>query len=126
MSLALNAFHQNINGAAKFLKSESKEEFDMIAEKNPVINKAVVRLAELSQDERARMLYESRQMLEWDIAIDKREVRREAREEGRKEGEKNTTLAIVKNALQLGLPSENIVKLTGLSYEEIENLRNAD
>jgi len=118
----------------KFLKSESKEEFDVIADKNPVINKAVVRLAELSQDERARMLFESRQMLEWDIAIEKREARKEAmiegkiegKREGKIEGEKIAMLTVAKNALQLGMSFDSIVKLTGLASEEIENLRNID
>jgi len=98
----------------KFLKSESKEEFDMIAEKNPVINKAVVRLAELSQDERARMLFESRQMLEWDIAI------------GKQTAVKTREQEIAQNALQMDMPLDDIVKLTGLTYEEIETLGDID
>ncbi|MCL2618195.1 MAG: Rpn family recombination-promoting nuclease/putative transposase, partial [Defluviitaleaceae bacterium] len=68
-----------------FLNSESREEFDMVAEKNPVINKAVVRLAELSQDERTRMLYESRQMLEWDIEIAKEAAQQEGWQKGQQE-----------------------------------------
>ena len=38
----------------------------MIAEKSPQVRKAVVRLMELSNDERTRLLYESRQKMEWD------------------------------------------------------------
>jgi len=98
----------------KFLKSESKEEFDMIAERNPVINKAVVRLAELSQDERTRMLYESRQMLEWDIDVGKRAARQEG------------IILVAKNALQMGMSFDDISKLTGLSLDEIQNLQTAD
>jgi len=102
----------------KFLKSESKEEFDMIAEKNPVINKAVVRLAELSQDERTRMLYESRQMLEWDIEI--------AKEAAQQAAVKSNSLAIARNALRKNMSIDDIVDITGLTYEEIETLHNAD
>ena len=98
----------------RFLKSESKEEFDMIAEKNPVINKAVVRLAELSQDERTRMLYESRQMLEWDIDV------------GKQAAEKNAMLTVAKNLIKRNRPIAEIVEDTGLSYEEVEELQNAD
>jgi predicted transposase/invertase (TIGR01784 family) len=40
-----------------FLKAESKEELDMLAEKNPEVKKAVAKLMTLSEDERARMLH---------------------------------------------------------------------
>lgn len=106
----------------KFLKAESKEEFDMIAEKNPVINKAVVRLAELSQDERTRMLFESRQMLEWDIDIDKRVAVEAAVKTARKTREQE----IAQKALQIGMSYDDIIKLTGLAYEEIEDLKRVD
>ena len=81
-TLELSKLPETADGTAlwawlKFLKSESKEEFEMVAEKNPTIGKAVARLVELSQDERTRMLYESRQMLEWDIDIGKRTARQE-------------------------------------------------
>lgn len=55
----------------KFLNVESKEELDMIVEERSQtkIGKAVAHLEELSQEERARMLFESLQMLEWDIKL---------------------------------------------------------
>jgi len=43
-----------------------EEDLNMIAAKSPQVKKAVVRLMELSNDEKTRMLYESRQKLEWD------------------------------------------------------------
>jgi len=95
----------------------------MIAEKNPVLSKAVVRLAELSQDERARMLYESRQMLEWDIAIEKREAIREARQEARYDAIREASISIAKNLLAMNLPTESIIAATGLTYEEVEDLQ---
>ncbi|MCL2405924.1 MAG: Rpn family recombination-promoting nuclease/putative transposase [Defluviitaleaceae bacterium] len=98
----------------KFLKSESKEEFDMIAERNPVINKAVVRLAELSQDERTRMLYESRQMLEWDIDIGKQAARQDER------------YTIARNAIRKNMSIVDVMDITGLTFEEVEALQNAD
>jgi predicted transposase/invertase (TIGR01784 family) len=45
----------------QFLKSKSKEEFEMVAERNPEIRKAVDTLYELSSDEQVRMEYERRQ-----------------------------------------------------------------
>jgi len=106
----------------KFLKSENREEFDMIAEKNPAIGKAVVRLAELSQDERARMLFESRQMMEWDIAIDKQTARQEGLQEGRQEG----VFHVAKKLLEMDMRISSIIAATGLTYDEIATLKNAD
>jgi hypothetical protein len=42
-----------------FLRAESKEDFDMVAQASPKLKKVVGRLLELSQDERARMLFEA-------------------------------------------------------------------
>ena len=60
----------------------------MITEKSPHVKKAVVRLMELSNDERTRLLYESRQKMEWD---------NQARERG-------AVLNVVKNLLALEIP----------------------
>ena len=94
----------------KFLNAESKEEFDMIAEKNPVIKKAVVRLEQLSQDERTRMLYESQQLREWDVALEK----------------KGAILNIAKRMLDDGESVEKIMRYFNLTLEDIEEMRNAD
>lgn len=47
-----------------------------------------------------------------------------AREEGRVEGETEEKIKIAKTAIREGLPDEVIMKLTGLSKQEINNLRN--
>ena len=71
-TLELGKLPQTEDGSAlwdwmKFLSSKSKEDFDMVAEKNPQIKSAVGVLAQLSSDERTRMLYESRMKMEGDI-----------------------------------------------------------
>ena len=86
----------------------------MISEKNPQVKKAVVRLMELSNDERTRLLYESRQKMEWDIL---------ARERG---ALKEQALNIAKNLLRVGDAVDKIINVTGLTHEEIESLQNAD
>jgi predicted transposase/invertase (TIGR01784 family) len=91
----------------------------MLAQKNPRIARAVSRLAELSQDERTRLLAESREKLQWDIAVREREAAREAW----KGGEKKAQLAIARKLLGRGYPIEEIVEDTGLTYEEIQFLR---
>jgi predicted transposase/invertase (TIGR01784 family) len=53
---------------AKFIDAETVEELNMIAERNPVVGRAVVRLRELSADERARDLFERREKARRDQA----------------------------------------------------------
>jgi predicted transposase/invertase (TIGR01784 family) len=98
----------------KFLSAQRKEELDMIAERSPQVKNAVVRLMELSADEQTRLLYESRQKMEWD---------NQARERGARTDERTT---IAKNLLGMGMPFDKIAAATGLSREEIEGLRNTD
>ena len=82
----------------------------MIAERSPKVKKAVVRLMELSNDERTRMLYESRQKMEWDNQAREREAR----------------LDVAKNALSMNLTIDDTIKLTGLTREEVEGLHIAN
>jgi predicted transposase/invertase (TIGR01784 family) len=76
---------------------------------------ALVKLKELSQDERLRELAISREKLAWDIASRERG----AKEEGREEAQR----AIARNLLKLDLPLENIAQATGLSLAEIQQLQ---
>lgn len=46
---------------AKFISAERKEEFDMLAEKNPYIDSAYKKLQVISQDDRKRLEYEARE-----------------------------------------------------------------
>ena len=46
---------------AKFINAEQKEEFDMLAEKNPYIQSAYEQLQVISQDDKKRMEYEARE-----------------------------------------------------------------
>jgi len=96
----------------KFLNAESKEELDMLVAERPQmkIGKAVARLEELSQDEKARMLYESRQMLEWDIKL------------GQKQASDNRAIVIAKNLLYRGLSIADVSSDTGMPYNEVEAL----
>jgi len=86
------------------------EDLEMIAERSPKVKKAVVRLMELSNDERTRMLYESRQKMEWDNQAREREAR----------------LDVAKNALSMNLTIDDTIKLTGLTREEVEGLHIAN
>jgi predicted transposase/invertase (TIGR01784 family) len=92
---------------ASFIAAESEEELKMIAERNPQIRRAAVKLVELSADERARDLYERRE-----------KERRDER--ARMRGVK---FDIAKNLFLTNLTTDEISNATGLTYEEVESLR---
>jgi len=114
----------------KFLSAERKEDLEMIAEKNPQVKKAVVRLMELSNDERTRMLYESRQKMEWDNQAREQDARQEGMQagiqEGIKEGIKEGILSVAKNLIGINMPLDRIIEATGLTREEVEGLQVAN
>jgi len=95
----------------RFLKAEREEEFDMLAEKNPVIKKAVVELKRLSQSEEAQRLYDARQKAIWDENSRTRTVQKKAARE------------IATKLLMRGTPLQHIVEDTGLTLVEVEKLK---
>jgi predicted transposase/invertase (TIGR01784 family) len=76
----------------QFLRSKRKEEFEMIAAKNPEIRKAVNTLYELSADERTRAEYEMHMRAVRDRAWLKDEGLQQGRQEGAQE-----LLALIKS-----------------------------
>ena len=85
----------------------------MLAEKSPVMQKATLRLIELSADEKARQLYEAR-LKEYRDSY--------AREQG---AVKQNSYAIARNLIADGVENEKIAMYTGLAHDEIEALRRA-
>ncbi|MDR2261100.1 MAG: Rpn family recombination-promoting nuclease/putative transposase [Azoarcus sp.] len=99
----------------EFIRASREEEFEMLAQKDPDIGLAVVKLKDLSQDERLYELALAREKLEWDIA---------SREEGaEKRGREAAQRAIAQNLLKLGIPPGDIAQATGLSQAEIRQLQ---
>jgi len=96
---------------AKFIAAETEEELTMIAERNPKIGKAVVKLRELSADERTRDLYERREKARRDMAAQQ------------KWAIKQSMFEIAKKLLKRNRPIGEIIEDTGLTVEEVENLR---
>lgn len=69
---------------AKFINSERKEEFDMLAQKNQYIESAYERLQIISQDREKRLEYEAREK----AILDHNQMILEAEERGEQRGEK--------------------------------------
>ena len=69
---------------AKFINSERKEDFDMLARKNQYIESAYERLQVISQDRKKRLEYEAREK----AILDHSQMILEAEERGEERGEK--------------------------------------
>ena len=112
---------------AKFINAEGKEELDMIAKKNVYIKSAYDRLQVISQDKQKRLEYEARQKALFDynqfMYEAERRGEKKGRQEGKEEGRQEEKLAVAKNLIALGLPTDVIVKGTGLSAGIIDTMR---
>ena len=90
--------------------------------KNEEIKKAKEQLDKMSQDKKERRLAELREKaIKDEMAIRDsgyNEGRKEGLEEGLKEGIKKTA----KNMLEMKIDKEIILKVTGLTMDEIENM----
>jgi predicted transposase/invertase (TIGR01784 family) len=89
------------------------------------IEKAIRVLDAMYLNEDERELYEAR--LKWlrdeEMALKKAEEK--GREEGRREGVEEGKKEMVNNLLKLGVEIDKIIEASGLSKEEIQNLRNS-
>jgi len=56
------------------------------------------------------------------IGVEKEAIAEKAMAKGLEEGSKTKAIEVAKNAKQMNLKVEDIIKLTGLSKEEIESL----
>ena len=110
---------------AKFINAERKEEFDMLAEKNPYIQSAYEQLQIISQDKQKRLEYEAREK----AIRDYNQLMYEAKEQGIEQGEykkllqqilkkmkKNKTIDQIADELE-----ETIETITPLYYQLKEN-----
>jgi predicted transposase/invertase (TIGR01784 family) len=105
-------------GWLRFLRAKRKEEFEMVATKNPEIRQAVNTLYGISADALARAEYEARQKARRDYISGMEGALRQGRQEGRQEGIIDTA----RKLRSMGLPVGQIIEATGLSPEEINRL----
>ncbi|GHU47041.1 hypothetical protein FACS1894120_4710 [Clostridia bacterium] len=94
-----------------FLKANTKEEFDMIAQRNAVINEAYGELRRISADEEARLLYNRWLIDRFD------EQQREF------DAVHRNSVEIARASLVKNLPIDLISDITNLPISEIEALR---
>jgi predicted transposase/invertase (TIGR01784 family) len=98
----------------QFLRGKQREEFDMIAAKNPEIRKAVDTLYELSADEKVRAEYEMRQKA-WRDRVSQIEGAYE-------DGEQKKAVEVAKKAKEKGATIDFIMDISGLTEQQIREL----
>jgi len=102
---------------AQNLKEDSLKE--LIA-KNPMMEKATTELEFLSQDPKTRQAYEDRLKAEWDFNTGMKSAYREGIVEGEIKGELKGKLETAKRMKAEGLNLEQIIRISGLSEEELK------
>ncbi len=116
---------------AYFIASEEEEVFSMLADKNKDIEKACDVLKTLSSDPEVRAMYLAREKAIRDynasIAFAREEGLKKGKEEGLKEGKKEGLREgkkeMIKNLILLGIPMEEIAKVSGFTVEEIHRIK---
>ena len=120
-----------IGGNREMMEEYKKEEGE--------IKEAIEQLEEMSADEKEREMYEARQKAIWaynsgmydatqkGLERGRREGIKEGREKGRKEGiqegREEERKKVAKKLLQMKLPIEQIMEITGLKEDEIKDLK---
>lgn len=93
----------------------------MLAKKNDKIEKAYSLLQIMSKDKEARMLYNAREAALHDEAT----RIKEAKEEGLKEGRIKEKMEVAKKLLSMGIDVLTVIKVTGLSREDVEKIKDS-
>ncbi|KAK8833650.1 hypothetical protein M9Y10_013531 [Tritrichomonas musculus] len=111
----------------RFIKTNDKEEMEMLAQENPEIEKAYEALQDLSKDEAVRHDAQQREMyLQNELAINEEKYNQgmeKGIEKGMEKGKQSEKIEIAKNMILDKEPIEKIKRYTGLTLEEIEKLR---
>ena len=117
---------EKLNQWLAFIDDNDRGKIKMAEKKNKTLEKARKEITYLTGDEEIRRLAELREKweMDWNSSMDysKREGIKEGKKEGIKEGAKEKNLENAKKMKEEKIPTETIMKITGLTKEEIEKL----
>ena len=110
-----------------FLDNPNQKEVVQIMKENKDINKAIDELEQVSGNERLRRIAELKEKYIRDeqasIAYAQNEGYRQGEEKGKAEGKTEQNMKIAKKLLKKQMSTKDIAEVTGLSLEEIEDLK---
>lgn len=117
---------EKLNQWLAFIDDNDRGKIKMAEKKNKTLEKARKEMTYLTGDEEIRRLAELREKweMDWNSSMDysKREGIKEGKKEGIKEGAKEKNLENAKKMKEEKIPTETIMRITGLTKEEIEKL----
>ena len=99
-----------------------RETVNRVIESEEVLTVAGELLMSISQNERERAIFRSRRKFQTDYASDMATAEDNGRRIGRAEGRAEGRMEIAQNALRKRIPIEDIMDITGLTREEVEQL----
>ncbi len=112
---------------AKFLNSNTREEMQSMAVKDPYIEKAYRQVVKLSADEMARLEYEAREKAERDhdayMKSSWLDGQKSGRMEGMEIGRSESIRRVVRNMLKLNMSDKEIMELTDITMEQLNEIR---
>lgn len=103
----------------RFLAGKTREEFEDMAGRSEYIEEAYRELERMSADERAWLEYEARQK----AIRDHEAIMSSAWNRGLQEGIQQERQSMIRSMLEGGASPEEIVRLTGVTEEEVEKAR---
>ena len=114
-----------------FLDNPELKEVEEIMESNKEVKEAVIKVREMSEDEKLQRLADLREKAIMDEKAIYQAGLNNGKEEGRVEGEKlgrekgrvETMKEVAKKLLKQNMKIENVSEITGLTIEEIEKLK---
>jgi predicted transposase/invertase (TIGR01784 family) len=101
---------------------EYRNKVNEVIESEEVLTVASNLLMNISQDEKERAIFRSRKKFRMDIASDMATAEDKGRREGIQEGRREGRVEVARSALEMGMSIVDIIKLTGLTQKEIENI----
>lgn len=107
----------------EFLINPMGREVEEAMKEYKTIQEAVDELNRLNANEEVRMLADFQLFANLDRNSQLYEAKKEGKEEGKEEGKKEVKKDIAKKMLQLNIDLETIISVTGLSKEQIEELK---
>ena len=117
---------EKLNQWLAFIDDNDRGKIKMAEKKNKTLEKARKEMTYLTGDEEIRRLAELREKweMDWNSSMDysKREGIKEGIREGVTEGRKKERLENAKKMKEEKIPTETIMRITGLTKEEIEKL----
>ena len=105
------------------IKLRKRKELKEISKGDKNMSDVYKKLDELSEDKYLSLLYDREEKREYEYKCMMEDAKEEAKEEGMSQGENKKSIEIAKNLLSMNMPIEDISKATGLSIEDLQNIK---